>query len=106
MLRNVRMEHLDASSCCARVCADIVHAAKETHGMKRRGVTNEMKYFRILLLFALMLPASFASGQSSDRESTSNFVLRGKPTIFFPFSNSRTTNKITVVLNQPINGDV
>jgi hypothetical protein len=74
--------------------------------MKRRSVTNEMKYFRILLLLALMLPASFASGQSSDRGSTPNFVLRGKPTIFFPFSNSRTTNKITVVLNQPVDDDV
>ena len=84
----------------------MIDAAKEICTMSHRSTSKEMKCFRIVLLFALMLPASFASGQSSDRGSAPNFVLRGKPAIFFPFSNSRTTNKISVVLNQPINNDV
>jgi hypothetical protein len=67
---------------------------------------EQMKFFRSTLLVALILLPSLASAQSYLHGPASNFVLRGRPTIYFPPSIERGTYTIPVMLNPPHNNDV
>ena len=65
-----------------------------------------MKRLCIALLVALTVASNFASARASEYRSAANFVLRGKPLIYFPPSNEKGVYKISVVLNPPHNNDI
>jgi hypothetical protein len=64
-----------------------------------------MKYFPVVLVIAMLSLANFASAQS-ENGAAPNFVLRGRPTIYFTSTDARVTSTIAVVLNPPRNNDV